>query len=316
VALGTPYITPPQLFTAPVGVSWGDIPEPQSDTAAQIAEMTAICWRATSIVDTYCNQVLRATVDNEELTGPGARRVGTQPGTLNGLLVMSRWPVTEVLAVQTSSNCSFPRSWSTVPAGMYEVEDPLINLYSDTASATGPDGGASIVVAPGYIPPLTPRTRNSVRVLVSYQNGWPHTSLTVAANVGDTVLHVDDVTGWAGASGFVYDGAETETVSVLSVAATTPMSLPNGVGTAQTGPGTVTLSAGLSNPHGLGVVVSALPANVIWASALAASAQALESGITSISVQNLGGSLTEGGHGVGDVQTNYEWLLEPFARRM
>lgn len=313
--LGTPYVTAGMLVNAPTGVSWSTIPEPGSDSTAQLAELTNICWRATSIVDTYCNQVLRATVDNEQLTGPGARRVGFQPGTLNGLLVMSRWPVTEVLAIQTSPNRSFPRVWTPIPAGMFEVEHPLINLYSDAASATGPDGGASIVVAPGYIPPLS-CGRNSTRALVSYTNGWPHTSLTTAAGVGATVLHVDDVTGFTGVSAFVYDGAETETVSVLSVSATTPMNLPNGVGTARAGPGTVTLSSGLANPHDVGVVLSALPANVIWAAALAAAAQALEAGITSISVQNIPGSLTEGGHGVGDVQTSYEWLLEPFIRRM
>jgi hypothetical protein len=170
------------------------------------------------------------------------------------------------------------------------------------------------VVAPGYIPPLS-RGRNSTRLLVSYANGWPHTSLTAAANSGDTVLHVDDVTAFAGVSAFAYDGAETEIVSVLSVSATTPLSLPNGVGTAQTGPGTITLSSGLANPHPVGVCVSALPANVIWAAALAAAAQALEAGITSISIQNIQGSLDTGGKGVEGVQTSYEWLLEPFARR-
>lgn len=312
--LGTPYITVGMLKSAPTGVSWNIIPQPDASIQDSDAELTAIVWRATSIVDTYCNQVLRATVDNEQLTGPGARRVGLQPGTSNGLLVMSRWPVTEVLAIQTSANRSFPRAWTPVPSGMYEVEHPLINLYTDAASATGPDGGASITVAPGYIPPLS-RGRNSTRVLVSYTNGWPHTSLTADALAGDTALHVDDVTGWVGANGFAYDGSETETVSVLSVAATSPMSLPNGIGTAQSGPGTITLASPLANPHAAGVCVSALPANVIWAAALAASAQALEAGITSISVQNIAGSLTEGGHGVGDVQTSYEWLLEPFMRR-
>lgn len=310
----TPYITPSMVSNSPTGVSWRIIPEPGSDTAAQLAELTNICWRATSIVDTYCNQVLRSTVDNEQLTGPGARRVGVQPGTSNGLLVMSRWPVTQVLAIQTSPNRSFPRTWTPIPSGMYEVEHPLINLYTDAASATGPDGGASIVVAPGYIPPLS-CGRNSTRVLVSYNNGWPHSSLTAKATAGDTVLHVDDVTGFTGVSAFAYDGSLTETISVSSVAATTPLNLPNGVGTAQTGAGTVTLSSPLANPHDVGVCVSALPANVIWAAALAAAAQALESGVTSISVQNIAGSLTEGGHGVGDVQTSYEWLLEPFMRR-
>jgi len=315
VPTGTPYVTPQMLVNAPTGVSWEIIPEPGADSASQLAELTNVSWRATSIVDTYCQQVLRATVDNEQLTGPGAPRVGHQQGTCNGLLVMRRWPVTQVLAIQTSSNRTFPRAWTTIPAGQYEVEHPLINLYTDAASATGPDGGASIVVAPGYIPPLS-CGRNSTRLLVSYTNGWPHTSLTQPAAVGATVLHVDDVTGFTGVSAFAYDGAQTETVSVLSVAAATPLNLPNGVGTAQTGPGTITLSSALAHPHGIGVVISSLPANVIWAAALAAASQALEAGFTSISVQNLGGSLTEGGHGVADVQSAYEWLLEPFCRRM
>lgn len=315
--VGTPYITPAMLVNKPTGVGWDDIPLPNSDSELVQAALMDVCWTATSIVDTYCNQVLRATVSNEPITGPGAARMGHQPGTRNGLLVMRRWPIIEVLAIQTTSNRSWPRSWTPIPSGNYEVEHPLINLYTDTASATGPDGGATIVVAPGYIPPLLGgRNRNAIQALVSYTNGWSHTSLTASANEGDTVLHVDDVTGWTGASGFVYDGSQTETVSVLSVAATTPLNLPNGIGTAQTGPGTITLSSPLANPHATGVCVSALPANAIWASALAATSQALEAGITSISIQNISGSVSEGGKGVEDVQTSYEWLLEPFVRRM
>lgn len=285
---------------------------PRADTASQLAEQTNVCWRATSMVDTYCNQVLRATVDNEYLTGPGSPRVGIQRDTGNGLLVMRRWPVTDVLAVQTSQNRTFPRTWSTIPAGLYEVQNPLLNEFTDTASATGPDGGSSILVAPGYI--VDWYGRNGLRVLVSYTNGWPHTSLTQAASVGDSVLHVDDVTGWTGASGFAYDGAQTETVAVSSVAATTPLALPNGVGTAQTGPGTITLSSPLAYAHAKGAVVSALPANVLWATVLAAATQALESGITSVSIQNIPGSQTTGGHGVSDLEDQYKELLDPYRR--
>jgi hypothetical protein len=314
VAIGTPYITPAMLINAPTGVSWNIIPEPGALQAAQTAEQTAICWRATSIVDTYCNQVLRATVDTEYLTGPGAPRVSVQDGTSNGLLVMRRWPVTQVLAILTSSNRVFPRTWAQVPAGQFEVVHPLINTLTDTASATAPDGGSSIAVACGYIPPLNRCGRNSTRVQVSYVNGWPHTSLTANAAQGASVLQVDDVTGWAGASGFAYDGSVTETVSVLSVAATSPVQLPNGAGTAQAGPGTVTLSSPLVNAHAAGVVVSAIPANVLWATVLAATTQALESGITAIAIQNLPGSETVGGHGVSDLQVEYELLLDPFRR--
>lgn len=311
--IGTPYCTPAMLLNAPTGASWEIVPEPGADSEARLAELTNIAWRATSVVDTYCQQELRATVDTEELTGPG-QRVGLVPGTDIARLVMKRWPVTQILAVQTSSIRSFPRAWSLVPSGMYDVEHPLINSLTDTASATTPDGGWSIQVAPGYIPPWWQCGRNSTRVMVSYTNGWPHTSLTQAATQGATVLHVDDVTGFAGANAFVYDGATTEPVSVLSAAATTPLQLPNGAGTAQTGPGTITLASGLSNPHGAGVVVSSLPANVLWATACAAASQVLEAGITSISIANVQGATSEGGKGVEDLITEYEVLLQPFRR--
>lgn len=312
--MATSYITPAMLLNAPTGASWELIPEPGADSEAQFAELTNICWRATSIIDTYCNQVLRATVDTDPLTGPGSARVGQVPGTDITRLVMKRWPVTQILAVQTSSARSFPRVWTTVPAGQYDVDQPLINSLTDTASATVPDGGLSIQVAPGYIPPLWLGGRNSTRILVSYTNGWPHAALTQAAAAGAQVLHVDDVTGWAGATGFVYDGATTEPVSVVSVSATTPLELPNGVGSAQSGPGTVTLSTGLANPHAAGAVVSSLPATVIWAAACAAAAQVLEAGITSISIATLPGSTSEGGKGVEDLITEYEVLLQPFRR--
>lgn len=310
--LGTPYVTPQMLRTAPLGVSWSIIPFPKSSDAEQLAAQTDVCWRATSIVDTYCNQVLRATVDNEELSGPGGARVGVQRDTGNGVLVMRRWPVTAVLAVQTARNRQFPRVWTQVPVGQYVPERPLINSYTDTASATTPDGGASILLAPGYVD--WREGRNGTRLLVSYTNGWPHTSLTAAAATGDSTLHVDDVTGFAGAAAFAYDGVSTETASVLSVTATSPLALPNGVGAAQTGPGVLTLTAPLAHAHDTGVVVSSLPANVMWAAALAAAAQALEAGITSVSIQNLSGAMGEGGKGVADVTAGYKSLLEPFRR--
>lgn len=310
---GTPYVTPAMLADQQTGVAWQNIPEVNALPQQTLATQTQVCWQATSIVDTYCNQVLRATVDTEPLTGPGAR-MSTLPGTDVGRLVMRRWPVTEVLAVQLSRTRDFPPMWTPVPAGMFEVERPLINTLTDTASATGPDGGSGILVAPGYIPPLSPRTRNSRRALVSYTNGWPHTSLTAGASASATVLQVDDVTGFAGASAFVYDGADTEPVAVLSVSATNPLALPNGVGTAQTGPGAITLASPLTNAHAVGVVVSSLPANVLWAVVLAAAAQVLESGVTSITAQTMNGSISEGGRGVEDLQTEYELLLQPFRR--
>lgn len=297
---------------------------PKAPLPAQVAEQTAICWRATSIVDTYCNQVLRATVDNEQLTGPGAPRFGFMPGTDQFELIMRRWPISQILAIQYAYNRP-PLAWSTAASTSYLINHPLIGLYTDTASATAPDGGWSIQLDPCAIGSQSGGIygraraawrRNSLRLLVSYTNGWPHTSLTSAATAGASTVSVDDVTGWVGASGFCYDGSATEQVAVAAVAAGSPLVLPNNVGTAQTGPGALTLSSPLTFAHPVGTVVSALPANVLWATVLAAASQALESGIESIAIQTMPGTSTSSGHGVEELEMQYELLLDPFRRIM
>jgi hypothetical protein len=313
-------------MSAPTGVSWTQIPNPQSPLPDSVAEATSILWRATSIVDTYTNQVLRATVDNEQLTGPGAPRFGFMPGTDQFLLVMRRWPVSEILAIQYAQNRP-PLTWNTVASDKYLINHPLIGQYTDTASATAPDGGWSIQLDSRAISSTPPggiygpargagSGRNGLRLLVSYTNGWPHTSLTADAAADATTLAVDDVTGWVGASGFCYDGSATEQVAVTAVAADSPLPLPNGVGSAQTGPGTVTLSAPLAFAHEAGTLVSALPANVMQATILIATSQVLDSGIESISAQTLSGSTSLGGQGVADLIGQIKELLNPYRRVM
>lgn len=323
--LGTPYVTPQVVMNAPTGVGWQSIPEPQSPLPAQEAEATAILWRATSMVDTYTSQVLRATVANEQLTGPGAPRFGYMPGTDQFLLTMRQWPISEILAIQYAQNRP-PLAWNTVASTAYLINHPLVGEYTDTASATAPDGGWSIQLDPyavgsagstplfGGLSLLRRWGRNSLRLLVSYTNGWPHTSLTAPAAAGARTVSVDDVTGWAGASGFVYDGASTEQISVTAVSAASPLSLPNGVGTAQTGPGTVTFSSPLAFSHPVGALVSALPANVMQATILIATSQVLDSGIEAISAQTLSGSTSLGGKGVQDLVGQIKDLLNPYRR--
>lgn len=312
VSLGTPYVTPPMIQSAPTGVNWSIIPRPKALPQEIAAELTNICWKATSVVDTFCGQPLRATVDNEQVSGPGSMRVGFQNGTGNTLLTMRRWPVVEVLAVQTCPSRTFPRAWTPIPAGLYEPTRPLLNSFIDSVSATMPDGGNQITVASGYVD--WSNGRNGWQVLSSYVNGWPHASLTADAVLGATTLAVDDVTGFAGASAFVYDGANTEPLNMLTATATTPVALPGNAGVAHTGPGTVTLSAPTAYAHEAGTVVSALPANVQLATIWAAMVQALDSGIVSVTIQNLPGSETVGGHGIEELTTEYEALLTPFCR--
>lgn len=260
---------------------------------------------------------------NEQLTGPGAPRFGFMPGTDQFQLTMRQWPISEILAIQYARNRP-PLSWNLAPSTSYLINHPLIGAYTDTASATAPDGGWSIQLDPcaigsssGVFGGRSVRglwRRNGLRLLVSYTNGWPHTSLTESAEADASAIEVDDVTGWVGASGFGYDGSATEQVSVSAVAANSPLELPNGVGTAQTGPGTLTLTSPLTFGHEAGTLVSALPANVIQATILIATSQVLDSGIESISAQTLSGSTSLGGKGVADLIGQIRDLLNPYRR--
>lgn len=308
--MATPYITPSMITNAPTGIAWNIIPFPKATTAQQLAEQTNICWRATGIVDNFCNQVLRATADTEYYNGPDYRVTVQQTG--NGRIVLQRWPVLQVLQVSISPNASFPRQWTTLPALNFDIEHPIIGVYgSSTPSAAG-DGGQAVLIAPGFI--NWNLGRNGWRIAISYLNGWAHTSLTSSATAGVTTLNVDDVTAFTGASAFVYDGASSETITVSTVSAISPLTLPIGTATVPAGPGTLTLSSPLTNSHPVGTVVSALPQDVMWAAILAATTQALESGIDAITIQNIPGSTTVGGHGITELTTQYEVILGPYRR--
>jgi hypothetical protein len=305
------------ITNAPTGISWSIIPFPKSTSAQQFAEQTNICWRATQIVDGFTNQVFRSTIDNEQRSGPGEFRINVESDTGVVRWVLTRWPVTEILAIQTSPNAVFPRQWQNLPQGMWDIENPLIGVYNSYVSTgSGASGGQAIQIAPGFIG--WSLGRQGYRVACSYVNGWPHAGLREDVVAGSTTMNVDDVTGMTNATVFVYDGASTERVHVNSVVAEANVTLPNGGGTAPAGPGNLTLSTPLKFNHSgsipATVTVSAIPTDVLWATILAATTQALDAGITSVSIQNLPGSQTVGGHGIHDLITSYEMILEPYKR--
>jgi hypothetical protein len=313
--MATPYITPAMLNNAPTGIAWSIIPFPKATTEQQQAEQMNICWRSTAIVDGYVNQVFRSTIDNEVQQGPNYYiTIDNNTGQIRW--VLTRSPVTEILAVQVSPN-TLPPQWTQVTSGQWRVDQPVLGVYgSYTSGGSGGSGGQTIYIGAGW--GGWALGRNGYLVASSYLNGWPHAGLIESAVSGVTSLVVDDVTGMAGATVMVYDGSYTESVQVVSVTANTNTTLPNGGGSAPAGPGTVTLASPTLFPHMGGnpasVVVSGLPGDVIWASVLASTAQALESGITAVTIQNLPGSQTVGGHGIEALTLEYQKILNPYKR--
>ena len=313
--MATPYVTPAMIVNAPTGIAWSIIPFPKASTEAQLAEQTNICWRATAIVDGYVNQVFRATVDNEVAQGPNYY-VTIDNNTGQVRWILTRSPVTQILAVQTAPNV-LPPTWTQVTSGAWRIETPVLGVYdSYTSSGSGGSGGQTIYVGAGW--GSWALGRNGYLMAASYLNGWPHAGLIESASASASSLYVDDVTGMAGATVTVYDGADTEVVQVTSVTAANNTTLPNGGGTVPAGPGTLNLATATTFAHAGGmpasVVVSALPGDVMWATILAATVQALESGIQAVTIQNLPGSNTVGGHGVEALEIQYQQILQPYRR--
>ena len=285
VGPGTPYITPDTLTAAPTGISWSTIPQRAATAEQQYAELLNLCNRSTAIIDQFCNQPLRATVDTEDFTGPGDFRVQNQPTGVTRILA-SRSPVTTIVSGQVSNSASFPRSWQTIPANQFEAEKPLIGVYGTSAPGASGGGGQGILLAPGWVTWLFGRL--SSRLQVTYINGWPHAGLTATAAVGATSLTVDDITGWTGAAGMIYDsGGVQEFISCTTITPATTGAI--------SGPGTLTLASALVYPHSKGTVVSSLPASVQQAAIYLCVSQALTRGATATAIQNVSGGSVGGG---------------------
>ena len=284
VGPGTPYITPAILTAAPTGIAWNTIPDRTSTPAQQLAEQLNICVRASSLADRAANQPLRATVDIEPFQGPGDFRLQIQSNGVARILT-SRSPILSVVGGRISAATAFPRNWQTIAANQFEPEKPLLGIYSTSAPSAAGSGGQAILLAPGWI--TWSNGRLGSRLEVTYINGWPHGSLTASATAAGTTLHVDDITGWAGAAGCVYDGNQQEFITCTAVTPDTAGAL--------SGPGTLTLSAALTFPHLPGTLVSCLPAAIMQACIYYATAQALTRGATATAVQSLGGGVAGGG---------------------
>lgn len=319
----SPYISPATLQAAPTGIDFSTIPalgSIQFDPAANNAELWNMCARATSMADQYCSQLLRATTDVEVMRGPDYRVVvGPQAGGQsstpywgnagsNARMIMSRWPVLNVSQVKVSPNGVFPRQWQTLPTGFAEPELPPYGIYNSIAPTDDAYGGQAIIVAPGYV--NWGLGRNGYVIQVTYQNGWPHSTLTASATAGSTTLAVSDTTGWAitnyegsftGATGILRDGGLQETATCTSASTSV-------------GPGTVYTSSPTTYPHEVGTVFTTLPASVEQACILFCCAQALVRGATSTSIHSVGGHAQGSAMDISELTAEAELLLHPFRR--
>ena len=306
----SPYVNPNILTSAPTGISWSTIPSGRgTGQPAKNVELFNICQRASAQADGYCNQVLRATVDVERQQGPDYY-LTVQQATGNARIILSRWPVLNINSVRVSANNVFPRQWTNLTTGFWDIDRPVMGVFNSAAPTAAGEGGQSIIIAPGFV--HWGLGRKGFTAEVNYTNGWPHCSLTATAAIGATTISVDDCTGWAvatatgvvGATGNIYDvGGEQEVIQVTASSVTS-------------GPGTLTLASGLAFSHPAGIIVTTLPATVQWAVILFATAIALTRGATATTIQTVpgGGSPSPVLRGPDAIVAEAELLLHPYRR--
>ncbi|MCL5947416.1 MAG: hypothetical protein M1298_05315, partial [Chloroflexi bacterium] len=156
-------------------------------------ELTALAQRSSVIADTFCEQVLGATVDSEEhWTGDGLAGIDNNG---NVWVQTERWPVVEALSFQYGLPSAGGTTWTVA-----SVSSVLI-------------AGKARLVYPAGLPQRG--WGQHLRVQYSYVNGWPSTTLTGAVSAGATSLPVAGATGiQAGQRLTIFDLGQSEAVTV------------------------------------------------------------------------------------------------------
>ena len=230
--MGAPYILPDMLIElAPLGIDWQSIPISGASPQANLAALLDICYIASNAVDTTVYQPLCATLDVEELVGPGGDRLTVPPsGPGTAIALMQHWPILDVLGAQVSPVASFPPSWQQLTAAnLWAGQSSSQFLGGSSLGSSGSDGMNIVEIQPGYV--TWGYGRGGCRIQIAYINGWPTAGLLPAATVTAT---------------FTAGGITASVTSTVGIAEGAPVTclgfLDDGTTIASVGSGSVTLS--------------------------------------------------------------------------
>ncbi len=275
------YLTSAEYVASPTGVNVSQLVV--GGTAQQNADaLTQTIARASSLADSYCYQVLAATVD----TQVGKWRV-QRDGTIKVPLAFT--PVVQINGVQLGYQPNMMTTLtdlSNVWVGRKVAEIPVLGVQFPNSSLNSP---------------LQRSTTGQMYAAVTYVNGYANTLLTSAPTVGATSFTVDSILGiLPGMPLTLHDPSQTEHVTVLSVAGNT-----------------VTIVSPLTFAHAVGINVSALPESIKQAVVLLTSALIKTRGSEAIVMSSMRGQpsktskIEDGGLEEIDLAVV---MLEPFRR--
>lgn len=225
-----PYLTLEEYKSAPTAIDLDNLVFNSQDPDVQDAELKNAIWRASSWADTYCNQVLGATVETEQQR----TRYTQSDGSIR---VHPRF---SPIVALTDFNYGYPTNMASLGdcsvAWIEEQEIIIPNVTLGTWTSQGPLSFGAF--NGGY--------QNELFVRYTYVAGYANTIVDEPSTAGDTTITVQDPTGiTAGQMLTIYDGMNTEMVTVAN----------NYV----YGDATLTLTRPMLFDHIAGASISALP---------------------------------------------------------
>jgi hypothetical protein len=227
--LTIPYSTLEEYKAAPTAIDLDNLVFDSQDPEVQDNELRNVIARASSWMDTFCNQVLGATVETEQ-----QRSRYSTDGSIRF------HPRFSPIVALTEFNYGYPTNMASLGdcsiAWIEDMEIIIPNTQLGNWTSQGPLSFGSYNGGPG----------NQVFLNYTYVAGYTNTTLATDSAVGATTVSVVNGTGIiAGQMLSIYDGMNTELVTVAS--------------TYTFGSNTVPLTRPLINAHLAGSSFSALP---------------------------------------------------------
>jgi hypothetical protein len=240
--LTVPYLTLEEYKAAPTAIDLDNLVFDSQDPDVQDNELRNVIARASSWMDTYCNQVLGATIETEQ-----QRSRYSTDGSIRF------HPRFSPIVALTDFNYGYPTNMASLgDCSIAWIEDQEIiipNAQLGTWTSQGPLSFGAFNGGPG----------NQLFLNYTYIAGYTNTTVAIATTIGATSLTVANGTGIiAGQMLTLYDGMNTELITVAS--------------TYTFGSTTVPVTRPLVNTHAIGSSVSALPPAIKQAAILVTTA--------------------------------------------
>lgn len=225
----TPYLTIAEYKNAPTSIDIDNLVFNSSDPDVQDSELTNVIDRASSWIDTFCNQILGATHETESqrarISSDGYIKFHPRYNPVIALTALQYGnPSTDLITVQ---DCSV--AW---------IEDQQILFPYAYMSSLFTSQGPLQFGAP-YA------NGTQVYLKYTYVNGYANSLIATAVATQSTLTVTDAVGITAGLEMKIYDGMYSERVTVAD--------------TYTFGSNTIPLEAPLVYSHTAGVSISALP---------------------------------------------------------